>query len=63
MTGPSGLSDDTLELVDLGLSTAEGTEPLLCELTGTLVLAVTEQFNDTAFVWGEAVGSNPLALA
>ena len=31
------------------------TYPLLCELTGTLVLGVAEQFNDTALVWGETV--------
>lgn len=31
------------------------TYPLLCELTGTLVLAVTEQFNDSALVWCETI--------
>ncbi len=55
MAGTAGLGDDTLELINLGLSTAEGTKTLLCELAGTLVLGVTEQLNDTALVWGKAV--------
>lgn len=55
MTSSSGLSDDTLELVDLGLGTSECTESLLGQLTGTLVLAVAEEFDDTALVWGESV--------
>lgn len=76
VTSTARLSDDTLELVDLSLSTAESTElrcelvyrslgfryrrlcstySLLGELTGTLVLGVTEQLNDSALVGGEAV--------
>jgi hypothetical protein len=54
VSGTARLGDDALELVDLLLGTAEGTEPLLGELTGTLVLAVTEQLNDTALVGGKA---------
>ena len=50
----AGLGDDSLELVDLGLGTAEGAEPLLGQLAGTLVLAVAEEFNDAALVGGEA---------
>lgn len=50
----AGLSDDTLELIDLGLGTAEGTKALLGELTGTLVLAVAEEFDNAALVWGKA---------
>ena len=30
------------------------TYSLLCELTGTLVLGVTEKFDDTTLVWGKA---------
>lgn len=56
MTGAAGLGDDALELIDLLLGTAEGTESLLCELTGALVLAVAEEFDDTALVGGEAGG-------
>lgn len=52
--GTAGLGDDTLELIDLGLGTAERTETLLCQLTGTLVLAVAEEFDNAALVWGEA---------
>jgi len=48
------LGDDTLELIDLLLGTAKGTEPLLGELAGTLVTGVAEQLNDTALVGGEA---------
>lgn len=54
VTGTAGLGDDTLELIDLGLSTTERTKTLLCQLTGTLVLAVAEEFDNAAFVWGEA---------
>lgn len=76
MTRAASLGDDALELVDLLLGTAEGTELLSCvsilfdvvfvhvsgstysllgELTGTLVLAVSEQLNDSALVGGKAV--------
>ena len=30
------------------------TYSLLCELTSTLVLGVTEEFDDTTLVWGKA---------
>lgn len=53
--GTAGLGDDALELIDLGLGAAEGTETLLGQLAGTLVLAVAEEFDDAALVWGEAV--------
>jgi hypothetical protein len=54
VTSTAGLSNDALELVDLGLGTAEGTESLLGELTGTLVLGVAEQLNDSALVGSKA---------
>jgi hypothetical protein len=54
VTGTTRLSDDTLELVDLLLGTNEGSEPLLGELAGTLVLGVAEKFDDTALVGGKA---------
>lgn len=54
VTSTAGLSDDALELVNLGLGTTEGTESLLGELTGTLVLGVAEQLNDSALVGGKA---------
>lgn len=53
VTRAASLGDDALELVDLLLGTAEGTESLLGELTGTLVLAVSEQLNDSALVGGK----------
>jgi len=62
VTSSSALSNDTLELVDLGLSTTESTEPLLCELTGTLVLAVAEKFDDTTLIWGETVQRLQISL-
>jgi hypothetical protein len=52
----TGLGDDALELIDLSLGTAKGTEPLLGQLTGTLVLAVAEEFDDTTLIGSEAVG-------
>jgi hypothetical protein len=54
VTGSAGLGDDSLEFVDLGLGTAESTEPLLGQLARALVLAVAQQFNDAALVRGEA---------
>jgi hypothetical protein len=34
------------------------TYPLLCELTGTLIFAVTEEFDDTTFIWCKTVVRN-----
>lgn len=55
MTGTARLNDDALHLLNLSLGTAEGTESLLGELTGTLVHGVTEQLNNTALVGGKAI--------
>nr|POE51563.1 hypothetical protein CFP56_25770 [Quercus suber] len=55
VTQPSALGDDFGHLVHLSLRTTECPEPLLREFSRTLVLAVTEQFNHAAFVWGETV--------
>lgn len=54
VTSPPGVGDNTLELVDLGLSTTECTESLLCQLACALVLAVTEEFDDTTLIWCES---------
>lgn len=35
------------------------TYPLLGELTGTLVLAISEQFDDTALIWSKTVLARP----
>ena len=53
MTGSPALGDDLGHLVDLSLRTAEGTESLLGQLSCTLVLGVTEEFDNAALVWGE----------
>lgn len=42
MSDAAGLGDDAGELIDLRLGTAEGTEPLLGELTGTLYVSVSQ---------------------
>lgn len=55
MAGTLALGDDAGHLVDLSLATAEGTEALLRELTGALVLGVAEEFDNAALVGGEAV--------
>lgn len=47
------LRDDLGHLVNLSLRTAEGPKSLLGKLARTLVLAVTEKFDDTALVRGE----------
>lgn len=49
----TGLSDDALHVLNLSLATAEGTEPLLGELTSTLVLSVSQEFDDTALIGGK----------
>jgi hypothetical protein len=36
------------------------TYPLLSQLPGTLILAVSEQFNDTTFIWCKTVQMEPL---
>ena len=60
MTSSPALGDDLGHLVHLSLRTAESSESLLCELACALVLAVTEEFDDAALVWGEAVGRKML---
>jgi len=54
MTSSPGFGDDVCKIFHLCLGTSKGTKPLLRQLTGTLVLAVSEQFNDTTLVWCEA---------
>lgn len=55
MTGPPALGNDLGHLIDLSLRTAESTESLLRKLAGTLVLAVTEEFDDAALVWSKTI--------
>jgi hypothetical protein len=38
------------------------TYPLLSQLTGTLILAVSEQFNDTTLIWCKTVQMEPLEI-
>lgn len=57
MTRSPALGDDLGHLVHLSLGTAKGAQPLLRELTGTLVLAVAEKFDDAALVGCKAVGT------
>lgn len=54
VTGSPALGDNLGHLVDLSLGTAEGTESLLGQLSRTLVLGVTKEFDDAALVWGKA---------
>lgn len=51
--GTASVGDDALELIDLLLGTAKGTEALLGKLTGTLILAVAEQLDDSALIGGK----------
>lgn len=52
--GSPGFGYDSVEVVDLGLGTAEGSEPLLREFSGSLVLSVTDQLDNTLLIWGES---------
>lgn len=54
VTSAAGLGDDAGELLNLRLGAGEGSEALLGELTGTLVLGVAEEFNDAALIGSEA---------
>jgi len=51
MSSSPRLSNDTLQVFDLRLRTSKGTEPLLGQLSRTLVLAVSKKFDDSALVW------------
>lgn len=55
VTSSSGLSNNVLEILNLRLRTTESTEPLLRQLTGTLVLAVSEEFDHAALIWCKTV--------
>jgi hypothetical protein len=55
VTSSSRLSNDTLQLINLRLRTTESTEPLLRQLTCTLVLAVSEEFDNSALVWCKSI--------
>ena len=50
MTSSPRLGDHTLEFINLRLRTSKCTEPLLRQLAGTLVFAVTEEFNNTTLI-------------
>jgi hypothetical protein len=52
--GTAGLGDDLLHVLNLSLAADEGTEALLSELAGTLVLGIAEQLNHTALIGGKA---------
>lgn len=62
MTNSPAVGDDLGHLVNLSLSTAECAEPLLRELTGALVLAVAEKFDNAALIWGEAVEKHSMLV-
>lgn len=49
----SGLGDDSLHVLNLFLATGEGTEPLLGELASSLVLSVSQKFDDTTLIRGK----------
>jgi hypothetical protein len=53
MASTSSLSNDLSHVFALGLTTLKRTELLLSELTGTLLLGVTDQLDDSLFVRSE----------
>jgi len=53
-TRPSRLGNDARQLIDLPLRTTESTEPLLGQLSRTLILAVSQQFDDSSLVGCQA---------
>jgi len=53
VTSATGLGDVVGHLVNLSLGATEGTKSSLCELAGTLVLGVTEKFNNATLVGSE----------
>lgn len=54
MASTSSLSNDSGHVLALSLTTLERTKLLLSELTGTLLLGVTDQLDDSLFVRSEA---------
>ena len=54
VTSPPRLGNDLGHLVHLSLRTAKRTESLLRQLARALVLAVPQQFDDAALIWGKA---------
>ena len=52
--GTTHFGNDRAEFFNLLLGARQRTETLLGEFSGTLILAVLEQFHDTALVRGEA---------
>jgi hypothetical protein len=53
VTSTSGFGDDLLHFVDLGLGAADCAESLLGDLPGTLVLRVSQQFDNAALIGSE----------
>ncbi len=53
MSGTAGLDKNIGELINLTFSTAHRPQAFLCQLTGTFILAILEQFHDAAFIWSK----------
>ena len=53
MSSTSGFSNDLGHLFNLSLSTSESSKFLLSELTGSLFLGVSDQFNNSSFIWSK----------
>jgi len=53
-TSSSRFGNDSLQIVDLSLRTAESTKSLLGQLSRSLVLAVSQQFDNTALIRSQA---------
>jgi len=54
LMGPTRLSDDVAELLELTLRTEEGTKSLLGQLPCPLVLAVPHQLHYSSLIWGKS---------
>jgi len=52
MTSTSSLRNDTLQFLNLSLCSKKCSQAILGEFTGSFVFVVSQQFNDSFFVWG-----------
>ena len=49
----TGSSNDVVHFFNLGLSSTEGTQSLLGDLSGSLFTSVSDQIDQSSFVWSQ----------
>lgn len=49
----TGSSNDVVHFFNLSLGSTESTQSLLCDLSGSLFTGISDQFDQSSFVWGQ----------